>query len=59
MTAGLKFAPEIEASAKMATINDDAMERTAQVGLPVRTLDLNPQIADEYSRDCSRNLLIC
>jgi hypothetical protein len=36
-TAGLKFAPETDASAKMATINEDAIERTAQVELPVRT----------------------
>jgi len=37
-TAGLKFAPDTDASAKIATINDDAMERTAHVPLPVRTL---------------------
>merc|ERR1719428_2395658 len=37
-TAGLKFAPEIEQSAKMATIREDAIERTPQVLLPVRTL---------------------
>merc|ERR1719504_580217 len=36
-TAGLKFAPETDPSAKIATINEDAMERTAQVALPVRT----------------------
>ena len=37
-TAGLKFAPETDPSAKIATINEDAMERTAQVELPVSTL---------------------
>ena len=36
-TAGLKFAPETDPSAKIATISEDAMERTAQVALPVRT----------------------
>merc|ERR1719316_1762582 len=37
VTAGLKFAPETPPSAYIDTMSTQAMEVTAQMGLPVRT----------------------